>query len=108
MSLSRIPDLRARQIDAFIESNRKNPDMAEVVDRMPDSDLDARRKYDWETYMDGRCWCLERGVDFRPDLQPSAVRQAARQYATRNSIELRTAVRGDKVFLQAMKPDDDT
>lgn len=57
-------------------------------------------KYDWDSWLNGKIWELERGVDF--EIDPSGMRTACYLMAKRRGLNLTVHMSDKKLVLQAM------
>lgn len=71
--------------------------MSRVVEAFPSKPW---AKYPWDQWLDGRIHELQRGQDF--DVLPQRVAHAAYNWAERKGLTVRTEVRGDCLYLQAI------
>ena len=68
--------------------------MAIVVDQM----TRRRRKYDWDSWLDGRVWRLEHGADFGMGVH--SMRSAAHIAARRRGLRMETSVGPDDRWIE--------
>lgn len=71
--------------------------MAEIVDGFVFGRRPHETKYDWDKFLDGRCWKLKQGVDFDCTLQ--SFRRNAANVATRRGLSLKTQRLSDTVVV---------
>ena len=72
--------------------------MARVVAEMPPGA--TRAKYPWHEWFDGGVWELTRGEDFSCSARIMGLQ--ARSAAKRHRVQVRVAVRGQLVYVQAL------
>lgn len=76
--------------------------MAKVVNTIPERGEQVGRKtYPWHKWFDGRIWELRQGKDFKPKALGFA--QQAYTKGRAFKIKVTTAVRGNRVYVQAQK-----
>lgn len=76
--------------------------MAKVVKQFPEKgSLNGRSIYPWQRWMDGRIWELRQGKDFTP--KPMNFSQQVYMKAKQLKVKAHTAVRGNRVYVQAVK-----
>lgn len=82
--------------------------MAEVVKKFDfDSRPSGRQKYPWSQWLNGQIWALKSAEDGSADftIKPASFANNAASYAKRhdnNIKEVKIAVEGDTVYLQAI------
>ena len=63
-----------------------------------------KSKYDWDLWLNGDVWRLERGIDF--DIPIRSMSSSASNAAVRIGMRVRTKIESDKVLvIQAYKPE---
>ena len=73
--------------------------MSEVLSAWPGG-LHVRNKYPWAEWLDGRVWCLHRGVDFTAALH--SMQTHVQSVAHRRGKVVRTSVQNiDTLIIQA-------
>jgi hypothetical protein len=55
--------------------------------------------YDWDSWLDGQVWELEKGIDFHIGI--TSIRSMARTAAHQRGLEMKTRSKGDSLFIQA-------
>jgi len=55
--------------------------------------------YDWDNWLDGQVWELEKGVDFH--VRIISFRSMARNTAVVRGLEMKTRSKGNSLFIQA-------
>lgn len=72
--------------------------MARILKELPP---DGRSKYDWDRWLNGKVWELQRGKDFQ--VAPKSFHNATAAAVRRRDLSLSSRVRGDTVVIQARK-----
>lgn len=60
----------------------------------------SKAGYDWDNWLDGQVWELEKGVDFHVVI-PS-FRNSASYAARKIGLEIKTVSKGNSIFIQAI------
>jgi hypothetical protein len=80
--------------------------MSKIVSAFPQGNKRAPL-YPFDEWLDGNIYELERGEDKDFLVSPEGIRSSIHNYAKRNGIRVRTKIRENSVFVQALEPEDD-
>lgn len=72
--------------------------MAKTVNAIPEM-KDLRGAHPWEKYLNGSIWELKQGKDFKS--KPTIMAQQAYGAAKKLNVKATTAIRGNKLYIQA-------
>jgi hypothetical protein len=72
--------------------------MAKTVNAIPEL-KDLRNAHPWEKYLNGNIWELKQGKDFKS--KPTIMAQQVYGAAKKLNVKASTAIRGNKLYIQA-------